>query len=845
MAKYGKTYWGLQFLNALEHIDYSNRLPRGRSYASNGYVKSIVIEKNKIQAKVKGSMPQPYNIDIIVPEFSVKQKNDLLDAIQSNPAILASLLNRQLPNDLLNIAKGKGIEIFPKQWRDFNMHCSCPDSAVPCKHLAAVIYLIANEIDLNPFKVLELHGLDVLSELTKNNIDIEKNVTEKIESWNEYFSESPASSQPSINIDGLNELDFTVISEFNDKFLNLLSPNPPFYDRDFKPDLLTNIRFVSKHINRHSFDLQAKHVLIDIYNVINAAIIFSQNDKKYSVELSFEHESKRVSLLELFSVFNDSENFKISQTSDAIKVLYNYFLFAKKLIEQCAVIPQLASFNEHQYINWIPLLQDTSVRLQLDILNKYSSLINIINEDGKKVSYFTHTPNFALCLTSIFNTSIIKDILNQSRKINMYDDIPVLFFGEPAKLKEQNENVLNAIQLWLNKIHSHKRSFTPVLHVEEAYPCFNVSLFIKSVENNKIEAPVAFHLFKKKNKSLHLSVSKDLMQLQEHFAEFKTILNSNVMNIISYDSSTFADFLFKIIPVLNLLGVEILLPKSLKYIVKPALSLQAKTSKTISVKSYMDLMSILQFDWQVAVGDELMNENEFLRLVKGMDGIIKIKDNFIHADKEELDKLLKHLQNPQQLSRNQMLQVLFANEYNGAKIGISPELQAILDQFINTGAVSLPGGLDAVLRPYQLRGYEWLYKNSKIGFGSILADDMGLGKTLQTIVVLLKFKEEKILEKEKALIVMPTTLLTNWSKEIQKFAPSLTFHIYHGSKRDINEFTSQDILLTSYGIARSDAEILGKLKWQVLIIDEAQNIKNHTTDQQKQLNPFMQILISL
>lgn len=84
MAKYGKTYWGDQFLNALENIDYSNRLPRGRSYASNGSVRSIVIEKNKIKAKVKGSRPKPYDIEIIVPEFTDNQKKQLLGIIQAN-----------------------------------------------------------------------------------------------------------------------------------------------------------------------------------------------------------------------------------------------------------------------------------------------------------------------------------------------------------------------------------------------------------------------------------------------------------------------------------------------------------------------------------------------------------------------------------------------------------------------------------------------------------------------------------------------------------------------------------------------------------------------------------------
>ncbi|NOU16670.1 MAG: DEAD/DEAH box helicase [Bacteroidales bacterium] len=834
MAKYGKTYWGAQFLNALENIDFSNRLPRGRSYASNGSVRSITIDKNKIEAKVIGSRPNPYDIDIIVPEFTENQKLQLLDAIQSNPTILATLLNRQLPEDLLQIALNKGVQIFPREWKDFSMNCSCPDWAVPCKHLAAVIYLIANEIDLNPFKVLELHGLDVIKELTKQGVEIENSASEKIESWDEFFTKKPSELLESISIGGLDELDFTVIPKYDDKFLNLLSPNPPFYEKNFKSELLTHFKYVSKNVSKHSFNLHGKKTTIDIQNCIKATIVSNKIGEEFLVELVFEYQVIRISLIALFQIFNDTENFKLSQVSDSIKVLYYYFLFAKKIVEQGAVIPQLIVFNDTYQIHWLPLLQDASVKLQVEILNRYFSYINIIQENGKKLTYYSNQEQFSVMLSSIFTTKIVDDIISQSSKIPRYDPVLSLFFGVSYTLKQINKEIFNAIQLWLNKIHSHKRLYIPVLEVAENYPEFSVGLQIRTNSKDKIEAPIPFHQFKKKHKSQLLSVTKDLVQLQEHFPEFNTILNNDDKQIISYKSDKFANFLLQIIPVLNLLGVEILIPKSLKSIIKPAASLKVKSNGPIAgVKTYMDLSSLLNFEWQVAVGDELLSEKEFIKLVKGMDGIVKIKDHFIHVSKEELDKLLKHLQSDNKLSKHQMLQVLFANEYQGEKIEISEEIQKILRQFNNSNPIPLPIGLQGQLRPYQLRGFEWMYKNSKIGFGSILADDMGLGKTLQTIAILLKLKEEQILKTQKALVIVPTTLLTNWGKEMQKFAPGLTYLIYHGNKRNINEFIDKDILLTSYGTARSDAEVLNKHKWQILIIDEAQNIKNHNTDQTK------------
>jgi SNF2 family DNA or RNA helicase len=109
-----------------------------------------------------------------------------------------------------------------------------------------------------------------------------------------------------------------------------------------------------------------------------------------------------------------------------------------------------------------------------------------------------------------------------------------------------------------------------------------------------------------------------------------------------------------------------------------------------------------------------------------------------------------------------------------------------------------------------------------------------LGKTLQVITTLLKFKEEGRLTEHPALVVTPTTLLTNWDKEIRKFAPGLTNIIYHGSGRKSGmKFTGIDIVLTSYGIIRSDTDALKKAEWSTIILDEAQNIKNNETAQTK------------
>jgi uncharacterized Zn finger protein len=170
--KFGKTWWGEKWLQALNNIDYSNRLPRGASYARKGAVKQIKIEENRIHAKVAGSRPTPYKVDIILPPFFDPELSRFMDAVVAQPFIISKLLNRELDPSLLEMAEKAGLKVFPQQWTDFKMQCSCPDWAVPCKHLASVIYKLSEEIDNNPFLVFELHLLDLIAELNKRGLFI-------------------------------------------------------------------------------------------------------------------------------------------------------------------------------------------------------------------------------------------------------------------------------------------------------------------------------------------------------------------------------------------------------------------------------------------------------------------------------------------------------------------------------------------------------------------------------------------------------------------------------------------------------------------------------------------------
>lgn len=137
-----------------------------------------------------------------------------------------------------------------------------------------------------------------------------------------------------------------------------------------------------------------------------------------------------------------------------------------------------------------------------------------------------------------------------------------------------------------------------------------------------------------------------------------------------------------------------------------------------------------------------------------------------------------------------------------------------------------PKAVKAKFRPYQLSGYQWLQTLDDLGWGGCLADDMGLGKTLQVITFLRHLKEKH--KNSTHLVVCPTSLIYNWQNEIEKFCPSLKYYIYYGIQRELGDshFEEYDIILTSYSIARNDAERLRTFDWHYIVLDESHSIKN-------------------
>jgi non-specific serine/threonine protein kinase len=149
-----------------------------------------------------------------------------------------------------------------------------------------------------------------------------------------------------------------------------------------------------------------------------------------------------------------------------------------------------------------------------------------------------------------------------------------------------------------------------------------------------------------------------------------------------------------------------------------------------------------------------------------------------------------------------------------------------LREFKNIPEIPAPAHLQPILRPYQTSGFQWLSYLNDVSWGGILADDMGLGKTIQALTMLHHYKETT--GGLKAIVVCPTTLIYNWKNEVEKFAPSLIWHIHHGSmrSRSAEDLQKHNIIITTYGTLRSDIQLLLKIKFDYVVLDESQAIKN-------------------
>lgn len=317
------------------------------------------------------------------------------------------------------------------------------------------------------------------------------------------------------------------------------------------------------------------------------------------------------------------------------------------------------------------------------------------------------------------------------------------------------------------------------------------------------------------------------------------------------------EFLRNDAEILQAFGVEVSIPSWLKAVQESKIRVKANVNSTIKKASVVGLDQIINFDWQFSLNGHDLSMQDFQRLVSENKEFIRIGNEWVRVDSNLLMQLRKMIEEAEDadwtikdmLFQNvpeMMLEETAEEDDPLVEFHLTRSLKTLLDKLLDKRDLPetpLPQNLLTELRPYQKIGFDYLVFMREEGFGLCLADDMGLGKTVQLITYLLHVHGKK--PEQPSLIVCPTSVLGNWQKEIERFAPDLKVVTHYGSVRPKGEeFTAflaaekPDVVLSTYGIASSDGEEMQSIHWTSITLDEAQNIKNMYTKQSRTIRKF-------
>ncbi|WEO92772.1 SNF2-related protein [Streptomyces sp. FXJ1.172] len=289
-------------------------------------------------------------------------------------------------------------------------------------------------------------------------------------------------------------------------------------------------------------------------------------------------------------------------------------------------------------------------------------------------------------------------------------------------------------------------------------------------------------------------------------------------------------------------GIQVHLPKGLtKELTATGLLEPPRRKKTPSdLETFLSSGQLLEFRWQLALGGQSLTEEEMDRLIEAHRPVVRLRDQWVVVDQALVRKVRK--QRGRELTAIDALGAALTGEVeiDGTSVpvtagGALEQLRARIaepeaGQDAASATTGQPAMLAATLRGYQLRGLAWLDRMISLGLGCCLADDMGLGKTITLISLHLRRHERSA--HGPTLVVCPTSLLGNWEREVQRFAPGIPVRRFHGPGRTLDDLTPNAFVLTTYGTLRRDAALLADtaVPWGLLVADEAQHVKNPYSD---------------
>ena len=844
--RYGVTPWGSWFIEVLDSYGMGARLDRGRTYANTGRVLSLELDKCRAIARVKGNYRPSYRVEIIFPHL--KEEEQVYKMIEEDPPLLARIAAGEFPESFLKKLIDRGISLIPRRWRNMKQSCNCPDEyGDPCKHIAALYYIIAKEIDADPHVLFRLRGMDLADRFGKaavHSINLPFTVTLAAnETTGKELSLVPVYPQRWLQLE--------EIPHCTDLVTALLPPSPPFCSRDFAVVMAEFYHRCAHYKAWESAEAEINSKMEHNFSRSAWTVFCPEPGPGAKVFLDMEDINGNIRRFSPYDAFEYFVYFSSEDGSTSYGFLFYLFKFLNLICSSGAFIPYVFVDNGTLKIIWRPFETLPSVMEMLEALasGECGMLKTVEHKPGKKKTSLQKTEVRTvsgrsvvdLLASAFLNEWVFRRALAFRGGLGRYGGgseyqelLDLFFHGTGINVSSPARRSLpQTIDRWLSVLHINFSSYRYNLTLKELnsknsdtfYFSLSMEVIIEQEEaQGKLPSvPGAAPGERAGVKKIPLSRCKDLdmlrapIALSNYLPEIRSLTNRLSVRLSEIRLVTFLDSAASL---LTRLGMEVTLPKSLARELRPRLLVKSNAGGT-SLKRYLDLNTLQDFEWQVAVGGEILTIKEFEKLVKEKRAFVRFKNGFVKIDPEELSRLLKKAKDSEP-GFNDFLRAHFSGDSV-----LAFDAREIFDNLFREQDLPVPPALNAELRPYQKRGYNWICSLLLSGFGCILADDMGLGKTIQSIAVLLRLKKEKLLGNG-CLVVVPASLLSNWENELARFAPSLSVSRYHGSNRILNR--KFEVFLTTYQTAVRDGKKLKEIAFSMLIVDEAHLMKNADTN---------------